>query len=142
MSSTLPGNSDAFVRSNRKTQTMKSLQVLLGGLLFVCVAALSADGELKDRWVYIATNLQVDAQTDDLEKIMRRAAAAGYNGVQLNDSKFAKLDDLGGMEKTYFKNVERVKALAKELNLDLCPGLFSVGYSNDVLWHNPNLAEG
>lgn len=111
-------------------------------ILLLARPAPSAEGELKDRWVYITTNHQVDSAIDDLEKIMRRAAAAGYTGIQLNDSKFSKLDDLGGMEQHYFKNVERVKKLAKELNLELIPGLFSIGYSNDLLWHNPNLAEG
>jgi hypothetical protein len=121
---------------------MKTLHYILGVFLFLTAIAFSAEGELKDRWVYIQTNLQANSATDDLEKIMRRAAAAGYNGIQLNDTKLSKLDDLGGMEKVYYKNVERIKNLAKELKLELIPGLFSIGYSNDVLWHNPNLAEG
>ncbi len=118
--------------------------VLAAAALFMTLqfAVSCAAGELADRWVYIGTNHQADPAVDKLEGIMRRAAAAGYNGIQINDSKFAKLDDLGDNEPRYFKNAERIKKLAQELKLELIPGLFSIGYSNDVLWHNPNLAEG
>jgi sugar phosphate isomerase/epimerase len=110
-------------------------------VLLAISLTLSA-AELPQRWVYIATNHLSDAAMDDLESVMKRAAAAGYTGIQLNDSKFAKLDDLGGNAQHYFKNVERIKRLAAELKLELIPGLYSIGYSNDHLWHNPNLAEG
>jgi hypothetical protein len=35
-----------------------------------------------------------------------------------------------------------VKELAAELGLTVVPTLFPVGYSNSLLWHDPNLAEG
>ncbi len=94
--------------------------------------------DLPQRWVYCSRNLWVDKNIDDLETVFRRAAKAGYTGVLLADSKFAKLGD---MDERYFRNVERVKKLAAELKLDIIPALFSVGYSNDLLWHDPNLAE-
>jgi hypothetical protein len=56
----------------------------------------------------------------------------------LADSKMAKLDT---MDARYFRNVERVKALAAELKLKIVPAVFHVGYSNAMLWHDPNLAE-
>jgi hypothetical protein len=42
----------------------------------------------------------------------------------------------------YFENVARVKAAAKETGIELVPALFGVGYSNDLLSNDPNLAEG
>jgi hypothetical protein len=42
----------------------------------------------------------------------------------------------------YFKSVERVKSLARELDLKLVLSVFSVGYGNSLLWHDANLAEG
>ncbi len=93
---------------------------------------------LEKRWVYCSFNLWVDKNIDTLEAVMRRAAKAGYNGVLLADSKFAKLGD---MDARYFKNVERVKLLAAELKLEVIPALFPVGYSGSMLWHDPNLAE-
>src|SRR5947207_5963086 len=93
-------------------------------------------------WFYYPTNLQIDQNVSKLEPIWRRAVAAGYSHVLLADSKFAKLGDLQGNEKRYFANVERVKKLAAELKLEIVPALFDIGYSNALLWHDPNLAEG
>ena len=45
------------------------------------------------------------------------------------------------MDAHYFRNVERVKQLAAELHLAIVPALFPIGYSNDLLWHDPNLIE-
>ncbi len=89
-------------------------------------------------WVYCSFNLWVDANIDTLEGVMRRAAAAGYTQVLLADSKFGKLGD---MDARYFRNVERVKATAKQLGLELVPAVFPLGYSESLLWHDPNLAE-
>src|SRR5712691_7452039 len=91
-----------------------------------------------ERWVYCAQNLWVDKNIDHLEEILRRAAKAGYTHVLLTDSKFAKLGD---MDAHYFRNVERAKKLAAELKLEIVPALFPIGYSNDLLWHDPNLIE-
>ena len=91
-----------------------------------------------EKWVYCPTNLLVDKNVDELETLWRRAAAAGYTKVLLADSKFSKLGD---MDPRYFKNVERVKKIAGELKIEIVPALFSVGYSNDLLWHDVNLIE-
>jgi hypothetical protein len=113
----------------------------------VCLASLVAASLLwlatsgtaaMERWVYCAQNLWVDRNVDALDVLLRRAAKAGYTHVLLTDSKFAKLGD---MDARYFRNVERVKKLAAELKLELVPALFPVGYSNDLLWHDPNLIE-
>lgn len=91
-----------------------------------------------EQWVYVARNLWVDKNVDDLEVLLKRAAAAGYTHVLLADSKFGKLAD---MDARYFKNIERVKKLATDLKLQIVPAVFPVGYSNDLLWHDPNLIE-
>ena len=109
----------------------------------LCAVALRAwPDEKRALWLYYPVNLQVSENVDALEKVWRRASAAGYTHVLLTDSKFARLGDLGGMEKPYFANVARVKRLAEELHLQLVPALFHIGWSNNMLWHNPNLAEG
>src|SRR3954465_11445659 len=93
-------------------------------------------------WLYYATNFQANESMPKIDAIWRRAAKAGYTHVLLTDSKFAKLGDLGGMEKQYFGNLEKAKKLAAELKLELVPAMFDIGYSNNLLWHDPNLAEG
>jgi hypothetical protein len=46
------------------------------------------------------------------------------------------------MDKRYFQNLDRAKKIAADLKLELVPAVFHIGYSNTMLWHDPNLAEG
>ena len=89
-------------------------------------------------WLYCSQNLWVDPNITELEALFSRASKAGYTHVLLADSKFAKLGD---MDARYFRNVERVKTAASGLGLEIVPALFPLGYSNDLLWHDPNLIE-
>lgn len=116
---------------------MKLLALAL--CLLLPLLAHAADSPLRDLWVYCPLNLAVDKNIDDFEALMKRASKAGYNGVMLADSKFARLSTMG---KHYFENVERVKKIAAETKMQIVPALFSIGYSNDLLSNDPNLAEG
>ncbi|MBN1419678.1 MAG: hypothetical protein JXP34_12945 [Planctomycetes bacterium] len=106
-------------------------------LLSLCL--LAAPREAPELWLYSPTNLLVDANIKKLRPLWIRAANAGYRKVLLADSKFAKLGD---MDEHYFANVARIRKLAVDLGLEIVPAVFSIGYSNDLLWHDPNLAEG
>jgi len=110
--------------------------------LFLFAAGLSASNLASaaplQRWIYCSKNLWVDTNVDELDILFRRAAKAGYTHVLLADSKFSKLGD---MDARYFRNIERIRKLAAELKLEIVPALFSIGYSNDLLWHDPNLIE-
>jgi hypothetical protein len=92
-----------------------------------------------ERWVYAPANFLVPAQVDRVEKLMRDAAALGYTHFLVSDSKFSRLHEL---DERYFKHIARINSVAKELNLKLVPAVFPVGYSNDLLSQNVNLAEG
>ena len=95
-----------------------------------------------EMWLYVFTNLQVDASADELVKLMERASAAGYTHVLLADSKLARLDTLGSNLTRYTRNTERVKAAGARLHLEIVPAVFHIGYSNAMLFHDPNLVEG
>jgi hypothetical protein len=108
----------------------------------LCLLTFQAHADKPQLWLYYATNLAVDKNVDALRDIWTRAAKAGYTRVLLTDSKFAKLGDLGEMTGHYFGNMARAKKVAAELKLELVPAMFDIGYSNNMLWHDPNLAEG
>ena len=74
-----------------------------------------------------------------LERTMRQARAAGYNGVVLEDFKFQILDRV---EPEYYRNLEALRSAAAKVDMDLYPIVASIGYSNGILTHDPNLAEG
>lgn len=114
---------------------MKTPAVLLATLLLsICLPAAALE-----QWVYLSSNLLVDKNVTAIEALFARAGKAGYTHVLIADSKFSKLDE---MDPRYFRNVERVKKLAAENRLELVPALFGIGYSNDLLWKDPNLIEG
>jgi hypothetical protein len=92
----------------------------------------------RELWLYVQQNLWVDANVENIEKLFERAGKAGYTHVLIADSKSAKLQD---MDARYFKNIERLKKSAAANKLEIVPAVFPVGYSNDILWHDPNLVE-
>lgn len=93
----------------------------------------------RERWVYLPANYLVDAEADRVIGLLERAKSAGYDHALLADSKFSRL---GTLPDRYFTNLARVKKTASKLGIDLVPAVFPVGYSNDMLFHDPNLAEG
>ncbi len=89
--------------------------------------------------MYCPTNLLVEANIDQLEKLFRRGAKVGYTHVLLCDTKLSRLEE---MPKEYFRNADRLKRIAAELKLEIVPGVFPIGWSDALLYHDPNLAEG
>jgi len=112
--------------------------VTLAIVFFMSCALVRAD-ERPALWLYYPTNLLPKDNVDRLEQLWRRAAADGYTKVLLADSKFSRLREL---PRDYFDNCVRVKQIARELHIEIVPAEFPIGYSNDVLSQDPNLAEG
>src|SRR5262249_8089844 len=96
---------------------------------------------LRDRWVYLPTNFQVSANVDKLKAILSRAKAAGYNGGVISDAKVLRLH-WGTLPPADFSNLLCVVGPPRALGLKLIPATADFGYSEKVLWHDPNLAEG
>lgn len=113
------------------------LLILVSGILAVSLAG--AAPPFRDHWIYCNTNLLLDKNVNDLDALFARAQSSGYNGVLLSDYKFCLLDT---MDAHYFANIERTKKLAAAHKLRVVPAIFPVGYSNGLLAHDPNLAEG
>jgi hypothetical protein len=101
--------------------------------------ARAADPKYDRRWVYTMTNLLVEEQATKTIALIERAAKAGYDGIVVADYKFNLLDR---MPDHYFKNVERVRRAADKAKVEFIPAIFPIGYSNGLLAHDPNLAEG
>ncbi|MDB6109465.1 MAG: putative glycosyl hydrolase [Pedosphaera sp.] len=108
-------------------------------LLLSCLLGTSAFAAPLERWVYVQINLLTPAEAERLETLMRRARPLGFTHFMLADSKFTHIPQMGV---PYAENIKRVKKAAAELGIELVPAVFPVGYSNDLLWHDPNLAEG
>jgi hypothetical protein len=98
-----------------------------------------ADETIERRWVYLQTNLQVKDNLDKARDLLRRAKAAGYNGVVLADYKLNVLDLVPDF---YFEHARQFVTAAAELGIEIIPAVASIGYSDGLLAHDPNLAEG
>ncbi len=110
------------------------------GLILVGVwLSLALPAGALERWFYVSQNLWVDQNLTNLVALMQRAANAGYTHLLLNDSKFSRL---ATMDAHYFQNVGILKQTATNLNLEIVPAVFPVGYANDLLFNDPNLIEG
>ena len=94
---------------------------------------------LRWRWVYAPCNFQVDKAVDDLLALSKRAKQAGYNGMFISDYKFGRFADRPA---NYYTNLQRTRQAADEIGIELIVGVMSVGYSNDILQNDPDLAEG
>jgi hypothetical protein len=119
--------------------TITRRSVMLGTLAAAAAAASAQQANLTHKWLYSSHNLLVSANVTALQQIMQRAHDAGYNGVVLADYKLQVLDQVPG---NYATNVASLRATAQQLNLDLYPTVFPVGYANGMLAHDPNLIEG
>lgn len=113
-------------------------------LLPLCALALilTSPARAMEKWVYVAINLQVDDNVGKLEKLMERASKAGYTHLLLADAKLARLGTLGDIYPRYARNTETIKAAAALLKIEIVPAIFQIGYSNSMLFHDPNLVEG
>jgi hypothetical protein len=127
-------------------RSARLLAVILATLLvplFLIANAVGDDKALpplfRERWVYCSTNLLVDENVGRVIDLIQRSARDGYTAMMLADYKFQILDR---MDPRYFRNAERVKEAAKRARLEIIPAVFSIGYSNGILAHDPNLAEG
>ena len=97
------------------------------------VIATIASAAPMERWVYLPANFQVDAETERVIALMKRAKAAGYTHALLADSKFARLGDV---IPRYFTNAARVRDEAARLKLDLIPAavaVFLLGFGADSI---------
>jgi hypothetical protein len=105
---------------------------------------IAADREMAaspyaERWLYCSANLQVDESVGKLTALFNRARSSGYTGVLFSDY---KLQVLNRVTPNYFANVAKIKSAAAAASFELVPAVFSIGYSNGHLSHDPNLAEG
>jgi hypothetical protein len=113
--------------------------ISLGAVLSAALPTPAADPVYADRWVYLMYNLQVDAEAEEVLRLIDRSRKAGYTGIVLADH---KLNRLGDVTPTWFQNADRVKRAAAAARLELIPTVFPIGYSSGLLYHDPNLAEG
>lgn len=112
----------------------------LGCLLALTLGTLVARAEpWADRLVWVfGWGLGNDRDVVAIQGVLRTAAANGLNGAVLS----AGLDTLCQRDEAWFRRLGSVHDTARDLNLELIPAVFSVGYGGGILAHDRHLAEG
>jgi hypothetical protein len=95
--------------------------------------------EFPVRWFYYTTNFQVGNNVINAMKIWKQASDLKLNGANLNDTKFSILTD---RPQRYYDSLMSFKNFAEKVNIKIIPGVFPIGYSNSMLYWDPNLASG
>ncbi len=90
------------------------------------------------KWVRVGLNAYLPEEVTRAVSVVERAAAAGYNGVILSDTKtnfFWKIDN-------WIEEFRKPSQRARELGLEVIIECVPIGYSSSLLVHDPNLAAG
>ncbi len=115
------------------------------GLILLSAAVVHAQTDQSrqwdKRWLYISSNLYVNENIPKLDQLLQRAHQAGYNGVLFTDYKMFtwwQLDDAPRWQ----ANAQKLRAITRQLDMQLAVCVFPFGYAGSLLWHDANLASG
>ncbi len=95
--------------------------------------------EFPIRWLYYSTNVQVGANITKAKQVWTDAYRNRLNGVHLSDSKFSRPTTLPNF---YFDSLRSLLRWSADRRLSIIPGVMPFGYSESMLYHDPNLAAG
>ena len=100
--------------------------------------AAVADGKFHV-WLYWHTGLIADENVTKTIDMIKRMKKGGYTGLALLDNKQHRLDE---QTPAYLANVKKVRAACTEQGLDFVATCLPLGYANDMMTADPNLAAG
>ncbi len=95
--------------------------------------------EFPVRWFYYSTNVYVGDNITTAKNIWGQASDLRFNGVALADSKFSRPTTL---YPNYNDSLQSLKRFSAENYMNMIPCVMPFGYSNAILFHDPNLASG
>lgn len=110
---------------------------LLPGIIFA--SRIIDVPEFPVRWFYYPMNIQVGDNVTKAKGIWKTARSLKLNGVNLTDYKF---NFISSTPDRYFDSLNSLNEFCEKYDIDIIPGVFPIGYSNGIMFHNPNLAAG
>jgi len=91
------------------------------------------------RWFYYPTNFLVGANVDKAKAIWDTASSNKLNGAYVNDYKF---EFISQMPQRYIDSLQSLRKYSEEQYISFIAGCMPFGYSNSIMFSNPNLAAG
>ncbi len=95
--------------------------------------------EFPIRWFYYSTNVYVGENITKAKDVWKTASDLRLNGVALADSKLSRPTTL---LQWYNDSLQSLKRFSAENYMKMIPCIMPFGYSNAILYHDPNLASG
>jgi hypothetical protein len=92
-----------------------------------------------NRWAFSMHNMRGANAVNVMKGIIDTMQRYHYNGMQQNDFKYNLLEDQPDF---YFRNADTIITYASDRQIAMIPGVAPFGYSEGILWHDRNLAEG
>jgi hypothetical protein len=127
---------------NMKRIMILSIACTLAAFTAGCVCSREeTPPALSRRWFFLSRNLVREESLPEIERIMRRASAAGYNGVLFSDVNALIWWTLEEPER-YRVNAQKLRSLASELGIELAVAVFPFQWSQSFGALDPNLAAG
>ncbi|MFA6572503.1 MAG: glycoside hydrolase family 20 zincin-like fold domain-containing protein, partial [Bacteroidota bacterium] len=115
------------------------LATINAGIINVKSSHLYDYPDYSNRWVFSMHNLRGSNAMTQLKKILDTMVTYKLNGIQHVDFKYNILKEQPAY---YFDSVARFSAMSSSRNIEIIPGVASIGWSGGLLWNDPNLAEG
>jgi hypothetical protein len=125
-----------------KETTMARIWLAAAVLAAACATGFGAEAPKLQpgvKWFHVMTNLANEDALNKLIQLMERASKAGYNGITVNDVKLIKYHLMGP---EYVANLKKFRQACRDLHIQCVPCVMPMGYSEFILAHDPNLAEG
>jgi hypothetical protein len=95
--------------------------------------------EDKQRWVFTFSNFAKDETAGRTTDLMKRAKAAGYNGIIVCDTKFEKF---AIVPPNVADNLKKFRQECTAQKMKFIAGVTPFGYADAFLANDPNLVEG
>lgn len=119
--------------------TLAQLMTMNGASVTIPAVHIWDEPDYQNRWVFSMHNLQVAGNRQVMKTILDTMAYHKLNGLQQNDFKYNILEIEPDF---YFANVDTLKKNLAKTNIPIIPGVAGIGYSEGLLFEDPNLAEG
>lgn len=117
-----------------------SLLIAVGAprLLAQQAAAPAAQSEKPYLWLYWHTGLASDQNLTKSIEMVQRMKKAGYTGIAYLDNQFHRINQ---WDAHYESNLKKFRQACTDNQMDLVATVLPLGYANDIMIADPNLAE-
>lgn len=91
------------------------------------------------RWAFTKYTVNAPAQCAQLRALIDTMALRKFTGIQQGEFHYGVLSTV---TRAFTDSMTSYKAAARQSNLEIIPGVANIGWSNAIVYMNPNLAEG